>query len=54
MLEQNVKAQLKTYLERLESPIEIIASLDESNNAAKIANRRNVFFNRKSIIYRYI
>ncbi len=36
MLEQNVKAQLKTYLERLESPIEIIASLDESNNAAKI------------------
>ncbi|MCJ8146755.1 alkyl hydroperoxide reductase subunit F [Acinetobacter sp. A3.8] len=36
MLEQNIKAQLKTYLERLESPIEIIASLDESNNATKI------------------
>lgn len=36
MLDQNVKAQLKTYLERLEAPIEIIASLDESNNAAKI------------------
>ena len=36
MLEQNIKAQLKTYLERLEAPIEIIASLDESNNAAKI------------------
>ena len=36
MLEQNIKAQLKTYLERLEAPIEIIASLDESNNATKI------------------
>ncbi|WP_269915054.1 alkyl hydroperoxide reductase subunit F [Acinetobacter sp. HY1485] len=36
MLDQNIKAQLKAYLERLESPIEIVASLDESEKATKI------------------
>lgn len=36
MLDQNIKAQLQTYLERLESPIEIIASLDDSDKAIKI------------------
>ncbi|MBF7687019.1 alkyl hydroperoxide reductase subunit F [Acinetobacter rathckeae] len=36
MLDQNIKAQLKGYLERLESPIELVASLDESDKAIKI------------------
>ena len=36
MLDQNIKAQLKAYLERLESPIDIVASLDESEKATKI------------------
>jgi alkyl hydroperoxide reductase subunit F len=27
MLDQNIKAQLKAYLERLESPIELVAAL---------------------------
>ncbi|OUD57525.1 alkyl hydroperoxide reductase subunit F domain protein, partial [Acinetobacter baumannii] len=30
MLDQNIKTQLKAYLERLESPIELVAALDES------------------------
>ncbi|MEB5475925.1 alkyl hydroperoxide reductase subunit F [Acinetobacter pollinis] len=36
MLDQNIKAQLKAYLERLESPVELVASLDESDKAIKI------------------
>ncbi|MDG6195289.1 alkyl hydroperoxide reductase, partial [Acinetobacter baumannii] len=36
MLDQNIKTQLKAYLERLESPIELVAALDESDKAAKI------------------
>ena len=36
MLDQNIKTQLKTYLERLESPIELVAALDDSDKAAKI------------------
>ncbi|MDO4223389.1 MAG: alkyl hydroperoxide reductase subunit F [Acinetobacter sp.] len=36
MLDQNTTAQLKTLLERLESPIELIASLDDSPRAAQI------------------
>lgn len=36
MLEQAIKDQLATYLQRLEAPIEIVASLDESDKAAKI------------------
>ena len=36
MLDQNTSAQLKTLLQRLESPIEIIASLDGSDKADKI------------------
>ena len=36
MLDSNIKAQLKTYLERLQSPIELVASLDDSDKAAKI------------------
>lgn len=36
MLDQNTSAQLKTLLERLESPIEIIASLDASEKSEKI------------------
>lgn len=36
MLDQNIKTQLKAYLERLESPIEVIASLDESDKSSKI------------------
>ncbi|PQI49550.1 alkyl hydroperoxide reductase, partial [Acinetobacter baumannii] len=34
MLDQNIKTQLKAYLERLESPIELVAALDESDKAA--------------------
>ena len=29
MLDANIKAQLKSYLERVTQPIEIVASLDE-------------------------
>ena len=36
MLDQNIKTQLKAYLERLESPIELVAALDESDKAAQI------------------
>ncbi|TEU24956.1 alkyl hydroperoxide reductase subunit F [Alkanindiges illinoisensis] len=36
MLEQAIKDQLATYLQRLEAPIEIVASLDESDKAGKI------------------
>ena len=36
MLDQNTSAQLKTLLQRLESPIEIIASLDGSDKSDKI------------------
>ncbi|XID75194.1 alkyl hydroperoxide reductase subunit F [Alkanindiges sp. WGS2144] len=36
MLDQAIKNQLATYLERLEAPIEIVASLDDSDKAAKI------------------
>ena len=30
MLDANLKAQLKTYLERVSQPIEIVASLDDT------------------------
>ena len=33
MLDQNIKAQLKSYLERLESPIELVAALEQSDKA---------------------
>ena len=36
MLDQNTSAQLKTLLQRLESPIEIVASLDASDKSAQI------------------
>jgi len=36
MLDQNIKTQLKTYLERLESPIELVAALDGSEKSDQI------------------
>ncbi|NAR30810.1 alkyl hydroperoxide reductase subunit F, partial [Acinetobacter haemolyticus] len=36
MLDQSIKTQLKVYLERLESPIELVAALDDSDKAAKV------------------
>ena len=36
MLDTNTSAQLKTLLERLESPIEIVASLNGSDKSDKI------------------
>ena len=33
MLDQNTSAQLKTLLERLESPIELVATLDGSDKS---------------------
>lgn len=36
MLEQSIKTQLATYLQRLESDIEIVASLDDSDKSKKI------------------
>ncbi len=36
MLEQAIKDQLATYLQRLEAPIDIVASLDDSEKAEKI------------------
>jgi len=41
MLDQNIKTQLKAYLERLESPIELVAALDESDKAAKNQRTRD-------------
>jgi len=37
MLEQSVQNQLKTYLERLVNPIELVASLDSSPKSAELA-----------------
>ena len=36
MLDNNIKTQLKSYLERLNAPIELVASLDGSAKAAEI------------------
>lgn len=36
MLDTNIKAQLKAYLERLQRPIELVASLDDSAKAAEM------------------
>ena len=36
MLDVNIKAQLKAYLERLVAPIELVASLDESPKSAEM------------------
>ena len=36
MLDTNIQTQLKAYLEKLQSPIELIASLDDSLKAAEI------------------
>ncbi|MDM1780565.1 alkyl hydroperoxide reductase subunit F, partial [Acinetobacter indicus] len=36
MLDQNTSAQLKTLLERLKAPIELVATLDQSDKSAKI------------------
>lgn len=38
MLETNIKDQLKAYLERLVSPIELIASLDDSAKGSELAS----------------
>ncbi len=36
MLDASIKAQLKTYLERLQQPIELVASLDDSSQAQEM------------------
>ena len=36
MLDSNIQAQLKAYLERLQQPIELVASLDDSAGAAEM------------------
>jgi alkyl hydroperoxide reductase subunit AhpF len=36
MLDDAIKAQLKTYMERLEGPIELVAALDESAGGAEM------------------
>ena len=36
MLDSTIQAQLKAYLERLQQPIELVASLDESAGAAEM------------------
>ena len=36
MLDANIKAQLKAYLEKLQRPIELIASLDDSAKAQEM------------------
>lgn len=38
MLDANIKKQLETYLERLQQPIELVASLDGSSKSAEIAD----------------
>jgi alkyl hydroperoxide reductase subunit F len=41
MLDSNIQAQLKAYLERLQQPIELVASLDESAGAAEMRELLN-------------
>lgn len=41
MLEANIKQQLKTYLQMLRHPIELVASLDHSDNANKMEELLN-------------
>ena len=36
MLDQNMKAQLKTYLENLKTEVHLVLSLDESETAKKL------------------
>jgi alkyl hydroperoxide reductase subunit AhpF len=36
MLDANIKTQLKAYLEKLVSPIELVASLDDSPKSAEM------------------
>ena len=36
MLDTNIKTQLKAYLEKLQAPIELVASLDDSPKAIEI------------------
>ncbi|KJS07358.1 MAG: hypothetical protein VR73_08905, partial [Gammaproteobacteria bacterium BRH_c0] len=36
MLDDSIKTQLKTYLERLQRPIELVASLDDSDKSAEM------------------
>ena len=36
MLDANIKAQLKAYLEKLQRPIELVASLDDSAKAQEL------------------
>ena len=36
MLDATIKAQLKAYLERLQRPIELVASLDDSTKAQEL------------------
>ena len=36
MLDTNIKAQLKAYLEKLQRPIELVASLDDSAKAQEM------------------
>ncbi|MBS1191741.1 MAG: alkyl hydroperoxide reductase subunit [Rhodocyclaceae bacterium] len=38
MLDANIKAQLKAYLEKLQRPIELVASLDDSPKAREMAD----------------
>ena len=35
MLDANIKTQLKAYLEKLQQPIELVASLDDSARGAR-------------------
>ena len=41
MLDANIQTQLKAYLEKLQNPIELIASLDDSAKAAEIRSLLN-------------
>ena len=41
MLDSNIQAQLKAYLERLQQPIELVASLDDSAGAAEMRELLN-------------
>ena len=35
MLDAAIKSQLKSYLERIEEPVELVASLDQSDKAGE-------------------
>ena len=50
MLDANIKAQLKSYLERVTQPIEIVASLDEGAKSREMQELLNDVVEQSALI----